>query len=65
MQGRVLEEALAGRPDLDGSTIQTSTHTASSENGTYAVTATFSTVSSAGRDYRYFAQASVVRSATR
>jgi predicted AlkP superfamily pyrophosphatase or phosphodiesterase len=65
MQGRVLEEALAGRPDLDGSAIRTSTHTAASENGTYAVTATFSTVSSGGREYRYFDQARVVRTSTR
>ena len=65
MQGRVLQEALAGAPDLEGSAIRTSTHTATSDNGTYAVTATFSIVSSGGRDHRYFDQARVVRSASR
>ena len=61
MQGRALEEAFTSGGEA--SDVRRITHTARNGNGTYSVTATFSVVTSGGREYRYFDQAKAVRSA--
>jgi hypothetical protein len=61
VQGRPLEEALVGGAASDTSAVRTSSHTASTPDGTYAVTGTFSIVSAGGREYRYFDGTSVAR----
>lgn len=63
MQGRVLKEALHGGAPMPA--VTTTDHTAATPDGTYAVTATFSTVRGAdGRTYRYFDGARVARAST-
>jgi len=61
MQGRPLTEALAVGSALDAGAVQSRTHTASAPEVGYEVTATFSTVSVGGRDYRYFDSAKATR----
>ncbi len=61
MQGRVLEEAVADGVASNRNSVSTTEHTASTPDGTYAVTATFSHVRTDGRVYRYFDGARVVR----
>ncbi|HTV01017.1 MAG TPA: alkaline phosphatase family protein, partial [Luteitalea sp.] len=61
VQGRVLDEARAGRMTAQPPTVRTSEHTAKATDGRYSVTASVSTVSSHGRDYRYFDSARVSR----
>jgi arylsulfatase A-like enzyme len=61
MQGRTLEEALVDGVAASAGAVRTMKHTASTPDGTYAVTGTFSIVSAGGRDYRYFDGTSVVR----
>jgi arylsulfatase A-like enzyme len=61
VEGRPLLEALAGGAS-PMPRVTTSDHTARTGDGTYAVTATFSTVNADGRDYRYFDSTRVVRS---
>jgi predicted AlkP superfamily pyrophosphatase or phosphodiesterase len=61
VQGRPLEEALVGGPAPGATAVRTAEHTASTPDGTYAVTGTFSTVSSGGREYRYLDRTKVAR----
>ena len=61
VQGRPLEEALAGGTAVAANAVRTTRHTASTPDGTYAVTGTFSTVSAGGRDNRYFDGTAVAR----
>ena len=60
MRGRALEEALVGGT-AEPPAVRTSEHTASTPDGHYAVTGTFSIVSAGGREYRYFDGTKVVR----
>jgi arylsulfatase A-like enzyme len=61
LQGRPLEEALVGGAALGANAVRTTEHTASTPDGTYAVTGTFSIVSAGGREYRYFDRTRVAR----
>jgi len=61
MQGRVLAEALVGKPPLASDAHGVMTHTVKSGSGAYELTATFSTVRADGREYRYFDQAKATR----
>jgi predicted AlkP superfamily pyrophosphatase or phosphodiesterase len=61
VQGRPLIEALAGGPSAMPR-VTSSAHRARTGDGSYAATATFSTVNADGRDYRYFDGTRVVRS---
>ena len=61
VQGRPLEEALAGGTAVAAKAIRTTRHTASTPDATYAVTGTFSIVSAGGREYRYFDGTAVAR----
>ena len=61
MQGRPLEEALADTPIPGADVTQTAEHTATTPDGTYAVTATFSSFRAGGREFRYFDGAKAVR----
>jgi predicted AlkP superfamily pyrophosphatase or phosphodiesterase len=61
MQGRPLEEALVDVPIPGAEATRTTEHTATTPDGTYAVTATFSTLRAGGREFRYFDGAKVVR----
>jgi predicted AlkP superfamily pyrophosphatase or phosphodiesterase len=61
MQGRPLEEALMKGTALKAGAVRTTGHTASTPDGAYAVTATFSTLSSGDTEYRYFDKTVVVR----
>jgi predicted AlkP superfamily pyrophosphatase or phosphodiesterase len=61
MQGRSLEEALVDGTAPDADAAWTTEHTASTPDGTYAVTATFSSIRTGGREFRYFDGAKVVR----
>jgi arylsulfatase A-like enzyme len=61
MRGRPLAEALA-RPSGDGAAVvQAIDHTSKTADGAYAVTARFSIVTTGGKEYRYFDEATVVR----
>jgi arylsulfatase A-like enzyme len=60
MQGRPLIEAFA-EPATPVPTAEVTQHTAGTGDGSYAVTATFSTIRSGGKEYRYFDGTSVVR----
>lgn len=61
VQGRPLEDALADGAALGANAVRTIEHTASTPDGTYALTATFSIVSAGGREYRYFDRTRVAR----
>ncbi len=61
VQGRPLEEALVDGAALDANAVRTTTHTARTPDGTYAVTGTFSIVNAGGRRYRYFDRTEVAR----
>jgi arylsulfatase A-like enzyme len=61
VQGRPLEEALVGGAALGANAVRTTERMASTPDGTYAVTGTFSTVSAGGREYRYFDGTKVAR----
>jgi arylsulfatase A-like enzyme len=61
VQGRPLEEALVDGAGLSANAVRTMEHTASTPDGTYVVTGTFSTVSVGGREYRYFDSTRVAR----
>lgn len=61
IQGRPLDEALLGRPAVATVAVRTMEHTASTADGAYRVTGTFSVVSVGGREYRYFDSTTVVR----
>jgi arylsulfatase A-like enzyme len=61
MQGRTLEEALADTPIPGADMTQTAEHTATTPDGAYAVTATFSSVRAGGQEFRYFDGAKVAR----
>lgn len=65
MQGRSLDEALAGGAPDDASTVRTTEHSARTEDGTYQVTGMFSYVSTGGRVYRYLDRTNVVRTPAR
>jgi arylsulfatase A-like enzyme len=61
MQGRSLEEALAGGTTSGSPAVRTIEHTAVTPDRSYSVTATFSIVSAGGKDYRYLDGTKVVR----
>jgi predicted AlkP superfamily pyrophosphatase or phosphodiesterase len=61
MQGRSLEEALAGGVALNVNAVRRTEHTVRTPDGVYALTAIFSTVTAGGREYRYFDQTKVIR----
>jgi arylsulfatase A-like enzyme len=61
VQGRPLEEALVDGTPLRADAVQTMDHSASTADGQYRVTGTFSTVAVDGRVYRYFDGAKAVR----
>jgi predicted AlkP superfamily pyrophosphatase or phosphodiesterase len=61
MQGRPLLEALQRGPEASAFTVTAFTHTARTPDGTYAVTAMFSTVAFNGAERRYFDGAKVFR----
>jgi predicted AlkP superfamily pyrophosphatase or phosphodiesterase len=61
VQGRALEEALIDGSAPAANAVRTMDHTVRTEDGRYAVTATFSIVDTGGREYRYFDGTKVVR----
>jgi arylsulfatase A-like enzyme len=61
VQGRPLEEALVHGGPPNATAVQRTEHTASSPDGAYTVTATFSTLSAGGRAYRYLDGTTVTR----
>jgi arylsulfatase A-like enzyme len=61
VQGRPLEEALIDGAASGASAVRTTEHTATTADGAYAVTATFSILSAGGRDYRYLDGTRVMR----
>lgn len=61
MQGRVLEEALAGGPDRSSLRVRTETHAAATSDGTYEVTARFSVIETAAGARRYLDRTTVRR----
>ncbi len=61
VQGRPLEEGLVNGAVPGANAVWTIEHTASTPDGTYAVTGTFSIVNEAGREYRYFDGTRVTR----
>ncbi len=61
VQGRPLEEGLVNGAAPGANAVRTIEHTASTPDGTYAVTGTFSIVNAAGREYRYFDGTRVTR----
>jgi arylsulfatase A-like enzyme len=61
MQGRRLEEALIDGDAARANAARTMVHTASTPDGAYAATGTFSIVRSGGREYRYFDGAKATR----
>jgi arylsulfatase A-like enzyme len=61
MQGRPLEEALVDGAPSGADAVRTTEHSASTPDGTYTVTATFSFVSAGGREYRYLDATKVAR----
>ena len=61
MQGRPLDEAFVSGAAVNPSALRTTTHTARTSDGSYAVTAAFSVISRGGREYRYFDEAKVER----
>lgn len=61
MQGRVLEEAFANGPKPELVKVESADHTVGTADGSYVLTATFSTVTSSGKSYRYFDQTKVQR----
>jgi predicted AlkP superfamily pyrophosphatase or phosphodiesterase len=54
MQGRVLNEALAGGPEPSGLRARTEQHTVTTPEGEYSATAIYSIVDAGGESYRYF-----------
>jgi hypothetical protein len=65
MQGRPLEEAFVDARAIEPGAVRTVDHTARTPDGSYTVTATFSTVRGGGREYRYFDSAKVARTVPR
>lgn len=61
MEGRVLEEALTGGPNPSSQTVESTTHTVRNADGSYTLTATFSTVTSARGRFRYLDYTKVER----
>jgi predicted AlkP superfamily pyrophosphatase or phosphodiesterase len=61
VHGRPLEEALVGGAELNAGAVRTIEHAASTPDGAYTVTGTFSIVSLGGREYRYFDGTKVTR----
>ena len=61
VQGRALDEALAGGTALPSSAVRSFEHSTRTPDGRYAVTANFSTVTVAGREYRYLDGTRVLR----
>ena len=61
VDGRPLTEALADGPMLPASAVRAFEHGASTPDGRYSVTASFSVVTVAGHEYRYFDSARVIR----
>jgi predicted AlkP superfamily pyrophosphatase or phosphodiesterase len=65
MQGRVLNEALAGGPDPASFRVRSEQHRATTPDGGYSATASFSIVEAGGESFRYFDSASADRRTTR
>lgn len=61
MQGRPLDEALAQEGAPAGNGVKTIEHTSATADGSYSVTATFSILTTGGREFRYFDGTKVVR----
>ena len=61
MQGRPLDEALAGGALLGAGAVRTMEHAARTADGSYVVTAMFSVVTAGGREYRYLDGTKVLR----
>jgi predicted AlkP superfamily pyrophosphatase or phosphodiesterase len=61
IQGRPLEEAFAGSAVPPADAVRTTEQTTSTADGSYRLTATFSTISVGGRSYRYLDGTRVVR----
>jgi predicted AlkP superfamily pyrophosphatase or phosphodiesterase len=61
MDGRVLEEALRDGPSPSAMKVEPSEHTVRTTDGTYTLTASFSTVDSGRARYRYFNDTRVER----
>jgi len=61
VQGRPLQEALVDGPAPNTIAVKALEHTVGTDDGSYVVTATFSIVTSAGREYRYFDQTKTTR----
>jgi len=61
MQGRSLDEALVNGRAPGSYSVGSLKHTASTDDGRYSVTASFSMVSIGGESFRYFDQTSVTR----
>jgi arylsulfatase A-like enzyme len=65
VQGRPLEEAFRDGPTLPAAAVRKIEHTASTKDGSYRVTGTFSVVSADGRSYQYFDGTKVIRKPSR
>jgi arylsulfatase A-like enzyme len=61
MQGRVLVPALVDGADRDAAAVRSFDHTVRTPDGAYTVTATFSVVTTGGREYRYLDGTRVAR----
>jgi arylsulfatase A-like enzyme len=61
IQGRPLEEALVDTAIPGADATRTTEHTVTTPDGTYAVTATFSSMRAGDREFRYFDGAKAVR----
>jgi arylsulfatase A-like enzyme len=61
VQGRPLGEALVGHPTVAASAVRQREHKASTSDGRYSVTATFSIVNADGHEYRYLDGTNVAR----
>jgi predicted AlkP superfamily pyrophosphatase or phosphodiesterase len=61
VQGRSLSEALVAGTALAASAVRRTEHSVKTPDGAYSVTATFSSVTTGGRAYRYLDQTTVTR----
>jgi predicted AlkP superfamily pyrophosphatase or phosphodiesterase len=61
MQGRILNEAFASGPAPESMRVETADHAVQNADGSYVLTATFSTVTTGARSYRYFDKTVVTR----
>ena len=61
MQGRVLSEAFTNGPAASALAVRTERHAATTADGSYSATATFSIVTTPGGTFRYFDSAKADR----